>query len=143
MVSGDEARAIEPALSDDIGAAIVLHGQRYINPGAYVHALADSVIDRGGKLLTGGAVTGIRESATGVVVETTTGAAEEFDQVVVATGALARQARQGVRRQAGRAGRPGLLVLGRRRRRAQRPGVLPGRPRRLHARRGIGSASPA
>ncbi|HEU5242164.1 MAG TPA: FAD-dependent oxidoreductase, partial [Ornithinibacter sp.] len=39
VLSGDEARAIEPALSDEIGAAIVLHGQRFINPGAYVAAL--------------------------------------------------------------------------------------------------------
>ena len=50
MLTGDEARAIEPALSDDIGAAIVLHGQRFINPGAYVAALADAVIARGGKI---------------------------------------------------------------------------------------------
>ena len=31
----------------------VLHGQRFINPGAYVHALADAVIARGGKIVTG------------------------------------------------------------------------------------------
>ncbi len=106
VLSGDEARAIEPALSDSIGAAIVLHGQRFINPGAYVNALADSVIARGGKLLTGGAVTGLRDTGTGVVVETTTGAAEEFDAVVIATGAwLGKLAREfGVKRvvQAGR-----------------------------------------
>ena len=31
----------------------VLHGQRFINPGAYVQALADAVIARGGKIATG------------------------------------------------------------------------------------------
>ncbi|MDV3223143.1 FAD-dependent oxidoreductase [Intrasporangium sp.] len=106
VLTGDEARAIEPALSDEIGAAIVLHGQRYINPGAYVAALADSVTARGGKILTGGAVTALRDTGRSVVVETTTGAAQEFDQVVVATGAwLGRLAREfGVKRvvQAGR-----------------------------------------
>lgn len=106
VLSGDEARGIEPALSDAIGAAIVLHGQRFVNPGAYVHALADSVIARGGKIVTGGTVTGLRDTGRGVVVETTTGAAEQFDQVVVATGAwLGRLAREfGVKRvvQAGR-----------------------------------------
>ena len=104
--TGAEARAIEPALSDAIGAAIVLHGQRFIDPGAYVAALGDAVIARGGKMLIGGAVTGLRDTGRGVVIETETGAAEEFDQVVIATGAwLGRLARQfGVKKvvQAGR-----------------------------------------
>ncbi len=106
VLSGDEARAIEPALSDAIGAAIVLHGQRFVNPGAYVNALADSVIARGGKIVTGGTVTALRDTGRGVVVETTSGAAEEYDQVVVATGAwLGKLVREfGVKRvvQAGR-----------------------------------------
>ncbi|MDN5790824.1 MAG: FAD-binding oxidoreductase [Micrococcales bacterium] len=108
VLTGDEARAIEPVLSQSIGAALVLHGQRYINPGVYVEALSDSVVGRGGKLLTGtgSAVTGLRDTGTGVVVETETGGTEEFDQVVIATGAwLGALARQfGVKRvvQAGR-----------------------------------------
>lgn len=105
-LTGDEARAIEPALSDNIGAAIVLHGQRFINPGAYVNALADSVIDRGGKIVSGSAVTGIADTGTGVAVSTDSGAAESYDAVVVATGAwLGALAREfGVKRvvQAGR-----------------------------------------
>ncbi|GAA6525167.1 FAD-dependent oxidoreductase [Intrasporangium sp. DVR] len=87
VLTGDEARAVEPALSEAIGAAIVLHGQRFINPGAYVAALADSVTARGGKIVTGATVTGLRDVGPGVLVETSTGAAESFDQVVVATGA--------------------------------------------------------
>ncbi len=106
VLTGDEARAIEPALADTIGAAIVLHGQRFINPGEYVSSLADSVTDRGGKIVTGSAVTGLIDTATGVRVEMAGRAAEEFDQVVVATGAwLGRLARDlGVKRvvQAGR-----------------------------------------
>ncbi len=105
-LTGDEARAIEPALADTIGAAIVLHGQRFVNPGEYVAALADSVTDRGGKIVTGSAVTGLVETGHGVRVESAGRADEQFDQVVVATGAwLGRLARDfGVKRvvQAGR-----------------------------------------
>jgi D-amino-acid dehydrogenase len=106
VLSGDEARAIEPALSDEIGAAIVLHGQRFINPGAYVAALADSVTARGGKIVTGSAVSRITDTPTGVLVTNDFGQAEHYDAVVVATGAwLGKLAREfGVKRvvQAGR-----------------------------------------
>ncbi|GAA2148243.1 D-amino-acid dehydrogenase [Humibacillus xanthopallidus] len=106
VLTGDEARSIEPALSDNIGAAIVLHGQRFINPGAYVAALADSVIARGGKILTGSAIERLTDTATGVLVTNDFGVSEEYDAVVVATGAwLGQMAREfGVKRvvQAGR-----------------------------------------
>ena len=52
-ITGDDAREIEPSLSDEIGAAIRLHGQRFINPGEYVQLLADSVIARGGQIISG------------------------------------------------------------------------------------------
>ncbi|WP_347350476.1 FAD-dependent oxidoreductase [Intrasporangium sp.] len=106
VLTGDEARAIEPALSDAIGAAIVLHDQRYINPGEFVHALAASVAHRGGKILSGATVSDIRDTGHGVVVKTAEGSVEEFDAAVVATGAwLGKLAREfGVKRvvQAGR-----------------------------------------
>ena len=106
VLTGDEARAIEPALSGEIGAAIVLHGQRFINPGAYVAALADSVTARGGKIVTGSAVQRITDTPTGVLVTNDFGQAEHYDSVVVATGAwLGKLAREfGVKRvvQAGR-----------------------------------------
>ena len=94
-LTGDEARAIEPSLSDEIGAAIRLRDQRFINPGAYVHALADSVTARGGKIMTGATVTDIRDTGGGVVVTTAEGSREEFDAAVIATGAwLGRLARR-------------------------------------------------
>ena len=106
VLTGGEARAIEPSLSDEIGAAIRLHDQRFINPGAYVHALADSVRARGGKILTGATVSDIRDTGAGVVVSTAEGSVEEFDAAVLATGAwLGKLARAfGVKRvvQAGR-----------------------------------------
>ncbi|MFI0404577.1 NAD(P)/FAD-dependent oxidoreductase [Actinomadura sp. 3N508] len=86
VLGGDEARRLEPALSDEIGAAILLHGQRFINPGRFVHALADSVIHRGGKIQTGAAVTDIRDEAGGVVVHTVGSGPEVFDTVVIASG---------------------------------------------------------
>ena len=86
-LSGDEARELEPALSDEIGAAIVLRGQRFINPGRFVHALADSVRDRGGKIRTGEAVSDIRDAGDGVAIRTAGDASERFDAVVIASGA--------------------------------------------------------
>ena len=88
VLTGDEARAIEPVLSDEVGAAIRLRGQRFINPGAYVHALSDAVIARGGKLATGPSseVLDIVDAGRGVRV-VTTGGVEEFDSAVLATGA--------------------------------------------------------
>jgi D-amino-acid dehydrogenase len=50
-LTGDQARTIEPHLSQEIGAAILLRGQRFIDPGRYLHALAESVSDRGGKII--------------------------------------------------------------------------------------------
>src|SRR5690606_12365868 len=94
-LTGDQARALEPALSDEIGAAIVLRGQRFIDPGAFVHALADSVRDRGGKIRTGAAATGIGHQRGSVSVRTTGSDFEKFDTVVLASGVwlgdLARQ----------------------------------------------------
>ncbi|MGO4343269.1 NAD(P)/FAD-dependent oxidoreductase [Pedococcus sp. 2YAF34] len=86
-LTGDQARAIEPSLSDEIGAAILLKGQRFVDPGSYVHALADSVKARGGKILDAATVSDIRDTGNGVVVTTAEGSVEEFDAAVLATGA--------------------------------------------------------
>ncbi|WP_086791906.1 NAD(P)/FAD-dependent oxidoreductase [Streptomyces thermovulgaris] len=106
VLDGDEARGIEPSLSDEVGAALRLHGQRYIDPGHFVHALADAVRARGGVVREGVEVAGVREAGTGVAVLTGGGESDRFDAVVLATGAwLGRHARKfGVRSvvQAGR-----------------------------------------
>lgn len=86
VLTGDEARAVEPALSARIGAAILLRGQRFIDPGRFVHALADSVRARGGKIRAGAAVTGIRDERDRVAVRATGHDFETFDTVVVASG---------------------------------------------------------
>lgn len=101
VVDGDTARREEPALSDEIGTAIRIRDERYIDPANYVHAVADSVRARGGRILGGTQVDDVRSTATGVVV-----AGESYDAVVVATGAWLNRLgkRVGVRRivQAGR-----------------------------------------
>lgn len=106
VLTGDEARAIEPALSGEIGAALLLHGQRYINPGVYVRALADSVVARGARLEIATPVRWIDDGPGGMSVTTERGETEQYDAVVIATGAwLTSMARQfGVKKvvQAGR-----------------------------------------
>ena len=42
-ISGEEARSIEPTLSAAVGAAVRIHGQRYLNPPAFTDTLAASV----------------------------------------------------------------------------------------------------
>lgn len=86
VLTGAEAREVEPSLSDSISAAIRLHGQRFINPGDYVHALAASVRTRGGVLLTGAEVVNVRDEVAGVRVVTSAGTDERYEAVVLATG---------------------------------------------------------
>ena len=105
QLTGAEAREIEPALSDEIGAAIVLHDQRYVNPGQYVHALADSARRNGVSVAEGSDVRSVRDVGGRVRVVTTRGEFE-YDAVVIASGAHLNQLGDGfgIRRvvQAGR-----------------------------------------
>lgn len=101
VVDGATARAEEPALSEEVGTAIRIHRERYVDPAAYVASVAAAVVERGGVVRDGVHVDDVVTTDRGVRV-----AGEEFDAVVLATGArlnaLAR--RFGVRRivQAGR-----------------------------------------
>ncbi|WP_026257835.1 NAD(P)/FAD-dependent oxidoreductase [Actinopolymorpha alba] len=105
-LTGSQAREIEPLLAPSVGAAVRLHGQRFIDPGDYVHQLAEAVRSRGARIITGHAVTRVRDSADSVVIETSDRVERTFDTVVLATGAwLGQHARRfGVRTivQAGR-----------------------------------------
>ncbi|TDC37470.1 FAD-dependent oxidoreductase [Micromonospora sp. 15K316] len=106
VLTGAEAREVEPSLADAVGAAIRLHGQRFVNPGQYVHALAEAVRARGATIVTGAEVVDVRDEGSRVRVVTAAGADDRYDATVLATGtwlgALAR--RYGVRTvvQAGR-----------------------------------------
>lgn len=82
VLSGDEARAVEPALAPSIGAAIRLRDQRYITPSAYLESLAEAVRERGARIISGVSVGSIRDRGSAVSV-----AGEDYDAVVVASGA--------------------------------------------------------
>lgn len=81
LLSGEEARAEEPLLSDRVGAAIRIIGQRYLDPGAFVRSLAVGAVRRGARIRTGTSVTAIEHDGPGVRV-----GGERFDAVVIATG---------------------------------------------------------
>ncbi|AKU18151.1 NAD(P)/FAD-dependent oxidoreductase [Luteipulveratus mongoliensis] len=99
-------RAELPIVSDQVERAIRINGQRYIDPGAYVEALADSVRERGGTVIVGSNVHALRHGPRGVTVEMVSGEPVHGDAVVLATGAWlpTLAARCGVRTQL-RAGR--------------------------------------
>lgn len=105
-LAGEELRELAPQASGRIGAGVQLEGQRYIDPGAFTHALADSVRERGGVIRTGFDVSAIRPHKHAVTLESRSGELISGNVAVVATGAwLNRLARsKGVRVQV-RAGR--------------------------------------
>jgi D-amino-acid dehydrogenase len=86
-ISGEEARSTEPALSGAVGAAVRIHGQRYLNPPAFMDALAASVRERGGEILAGISIKQVRDELGGVTVVDSTKAMHRFDAVVLANGA--------------------------------------------------------
>lgn len=101
-LTGAQARATEPLLGPAVGAAILLKGQRYIDPGRYATALAESVVDRGGAVHSGLELMGVEDDpgvagavgargvrlTRGVRLHGTSGWSGRFDAVVLATGAL-------------------------------------------------------
>ncbi|MEU1050248.1 FAD-dependent oxidoreductase [Streptomyces sp. NPDC005897] len=91
VLGGDEAREVEPALSAKVGAALRLHGQRYVDPGAYVHALAAAVRARGGEVRIGAEVTEVTDDGRGVRVRTADGAVDHVASVVLANGVWLRR----------------------------------------------------
>jgi D-amino-acid dehydrogenase len=86
VLTGAEAREVEPSLSDEIGAAVRLHDQRFVNPGEFVHGLADAVRRASVTITEGVAVTGVEPGTRDVTVVTADGRRQTFDRVVLATG---------------------------------------------------------
>ena len=128
-----EARRDEPVLSAAVGAAIRIHGQRYIHPPRFMDALAASFRARGGQVLTGVTVTHLRDEAAAVAVADTTGTLHHFDAVVVANGAELGDLVTPVRCAAPSPGRPRVQLHRRSPAPARRPGLLPHAADRLHA----------
>ncbi len=86
LVDGDALREHEPTLSEAVTHGALLHGQRFINPGRYVHALADAVRARGGKVRDGVEVDSVGPYVGRQGVRTVDGEVIEADEVVIATG---------------------------------------------------------
>jgi D-amino-acid dehydrogenase len=55
-------------LTDDVSTVYALEGQRFLEPGPFVHALADSVRARGGRILTGLEVLDVEPGRLGACV---------------------------------------------------------------------------
>lgn len=95
IISGDEARRIEPALSDAIQLAITVEGQQYINPPRFVAALGKAVEERGATVLESTSVAAVKATAfeARLVLQREDAAGgggreeEAFDAVVIASGA--------------------------------------------------------
>jgi D-amino-acid dehydrogenase len=103
--SGMKARQLEPTISSEANYVVAIEGQRYLDPGAFVQALASAVRERGGTIVTGVTVTSLSD-ASGDIVAHTDGEDFRSDAAVIATGAWLKQlgSRVGVRTQV-RAGR--------------------------------------
>jgi D-amino-acid dehydrogenase len=86
-VTGWRVRALEPALTDRVGAAVQIHGQRYLHPPEFVASLAFAVQERGGEVVEGADVVDVQHRAGGISVVTADGERRPHDAVVLATGA--------------------------------------------------------
>ncbi|MFF0227038.1 NAD(P)/FAD-dependent oxidoreductase [Streptomyces sp. NPDC004629] len=82
LLDADDAIAAVPALSGRISCAVALKGQRFIDPGAFVRALAEAVVSRGGVLREGAEVARVAVSEDGARV-----GGARYDAVTLATGA--------------------------------------------------------
>jgi D-amino-acid dehydrogenase len=86
-----------PLASSGVAGGIRINGQRFVNPGRFVQALASSVVARGGALETVDVID-VRTSGQGVAVQPGAGPALTADVAVIATGAwLPKLARRWVR----------------------------------------------
>lgn len=86
LLSGDEIHALEPALGAAVTCGVQLDGQRFINPGRFVHALADAVIRRGGEIFEGFEVGAVRDTGAGIELKINGSAPFAADAAVIATG---------------------------------------------------------
>lgn len=85
LLDADGVHARVPTLGDAVTCGVELSGQRFINPGRFVHALADAVRSRGAEIVDAD-VRHIRDTDTGVELEVRNGVPLRADAVVVATG---------------------------------------------------------
>jgi D-amino-acid dehydrogenase len=85
-LTGAQLREQVPLASSEVAVGVRINGQRFVDPGRFVHALASSVVERGGALETVD-VADVRTSGQGVLVQPVIGPALTADVAVIATGA--------------------------------------------------------
>ncbi len=88
LLTGDEVRSNEPHVSDEVELGVRVRGQQYLTPSRYVAALAQSVRERGGKIVEDTPISAV-ERRHGVVVARGPQGELEADAAVVAAGAWA------------------------------------------------------
>ena len=81
-----ELREQVPLASSAVAFGVRINGQRFVDPGQFVHALARSVVERGGSLETVD-VADVRTTGQCVLVQPADGPALTADVAVIATGA--------------------------------------------------------
>ncbi|MDQ0380419.1 NAD(P)/FAD-dependent oxidoreductase [Amycolatopsis thermophila] len=87
VLTGSELRDRLPQLSARAGAGVHLAGQRYLDPGRFVKALADSVRHRGGTIRTGFDVRSLRAHRYAVTLVSRENVGVSANVAVLATGA--------------------------------------------------------
>jgi D-amino-acid dehydrogenase len=85
-LTGAALREQVPLASSAVVAGVLINGQRFVDPGQFVHALGRSVVERGGELHTADVVD-VVAAADGVSVHPRSGPVLMADVVVIATGA--------------------------------------------------------
>jgi D-amino-acid dehydrogenase len=85
LLDGDEVHALVPSLGEAVTCGVRLSEQRFINPGRFVHALADAVRARGAEIVDAD-VRDVRDTEIGVELEVRNGVPLHADAVVIATG---------------------------------------------------------
>jgi D-amino-acid dehydrogenase len=96
-LAGAALREQVPLASSAVTAGLSINGQRFVDPGRFVHALARAVVDRGATMHTA-EVRGVFSSGSGVEVDLRSGKPLTADAAVIATGAwLSRLAGSQVR----------------------------------------------
>ncbi|MDT5050627.1 MAG: D-amino-acid dehydrogenase [Mycobacterium sp.] len=85
-LTGAELREQVPLASRGVAVGVRINGQRFVNPGRFVQALASSLVERGAALDTMD-VADVRTSGQDVAVQPRSGTGLTADVAVIATGA--------------------------------------------------------
>ena len=88
LLTGDEARALEPGLSQAVAGALLAPSAAIVSPWEYCLALAETAVENGAELFLETQVTGLTRAGDGWQVETSRGAFQAR-YVVNAAGVLA------------------------------------------------------